>query len=119
MGFSMQCDNKGCRQYQDPELDMKDSQNPNEWEALCAECGLAITSATYFAKVQMRHMGQLHRPKKQQQAFVVKCGACNKEGRPRLGAGSSLLCFHCGGEHTSLGGPFKQMLLTMLRNGRT
>jgi hypothetical protein len=119
MGFTIQCDNKGCRQLQEPELDLKDSKNPDEWDALCSECGLPIKSATYFAKVQMRHMGQLYRPKQQQQAFVVKCADCSKEGKPTLGAGNSLLCFHCGKEHTSLGAPFKQMLLTILRVGRT
>lgn len=119
MGFSIQCDNKGCRQYQDPELDMKGSKNVDDWEVICTECDLEIKSITKFAKTTMRHMGQLKRAKKQQQAFVVKCGECNKEGRPSLGSHSSLLCFHCGKEHTALGGPFKQMLLTMLRNGRT
>jgi len=67
----------------------------------------------------MRHMGQICRPKKQQQAFIVKCSECNKEGRPRLGANDTLLCFHCGSEHGSLSPPFKQMLLTILRSGRT
>ncbi len=119
MGFTIQCDNKGCRQYQEPELDLKGSDNPNDWDVLCSECGQPIKAATYFAKVQMRHMGQIYRPKQQQQAFVVKCGECQKEGRPRLGTGDSLLCFHCGKEHKSLAAPFKQMLLTILRNSRT
>lgn len=119
MGFTIQCDNKECRQYQEPELNLKDSKDPNEWEVMCSTCGLVINSVTYFAKVNMRHMGQIYRPKSKQQAFCVKCASCSKEGRPSLGENNSLLCFHCGEEHSSLGAPFKQMLLTFLRNGKT
>ena len=84
MGFTIQCDNKGCMKMQEPEVDTKDNKDPNKWDVLCAECHLPIQSVTYFAKVQMKSMGQIRRAKPQQQAFVVKCGTCLKEGKPKL-----------------------------------
>lgn len=115
MGFTIQCDNKGCRKYQDPSVDLKGSEDPDKWEVICEECGQPIKSVTYFAKVQMRHMGQILKQKKHKEAFVVKCEHCLKEAKPKIGLNETLICVHCGKEFTNLTEEFKRMLLTVLR----
>ena len=113
MGYNVQCDNSGCRLFQYPELDLKNSKKPEDWEVICAECGKDIKSVTEFAKRSMAGMGQIKRAKTKQQAFAVKCVACKQEARPVLGTKNSLLCAHCNVE-LNLSGPFKQSLLVIL-----
>ena len=118
MGFAVQCDNHGCREYQEPQLDMKDSQDPTKWVVICSECQKPIKSVTYFTKVQLRHMGQILKQHQQRQSFSVKCDYCGKIGRPKLGIDNVILCFDCGKEHTNLTSQFKKMLLNLLKNNQ-
>ena len=74
MPFSMQCNNKGCAQIQNPYLD------PKTDKVYCSLCDKEITTATYFAKAQMKASKQYK--EKSGKSFSVKCTNCNAEDRP-------------------------------------
>ena len=111
MGMLICCDNKKCGQTTEALLD----KETNEVYCAAPECGKIIKSVTPFAKSAMRGMGQFKRTVKSQEAFAVKCEGCQKMSRPKLSQGS-LVCPHCGKEHTTLQAPYahaiKQYLLT-------
>lgn len=110
MGFQIHCDNKGCFKEQEPLL------NTETDEVLCSECSKPIKRVTSFAKTQMKALGQIYRgPDKKQQAYAVLCQSCNKQATPQINAKKELVCPHCQKQH-QLSGPFKQMLLSFLKN---
>ena len=118
MGFYVQCDNAGCKEYQEPGLELNNSEKPEEWDAICSECGKPIEGITRFAKISMRGMGQVLKSKTKQEAFSVKCAKCTKEGKPTL-VGKELVCFSCGEKHTNLSAPFKHALMSTLQSNNS
>lgn len=111
MGFMICCDNKKCGQTTEALLD----KNTDEVYCAAPDCGKVISNVTSFAKAAMKGMGQYKRVVKSQEAFAVKCESCLKMSRPKL-TKNTLLCPHCGKEHTTLQAPYahaiKQYLLT-------
>lgn len=116
MAFSIQCTNKGCREYQNPKLDInKDSDTYNE--VICSNCGKTIENVSQFHKTAMKSIGQVKRDDNNKQAFAVSCPKCSKADRPILGQNNELLCKHCGAEQSQLSRPFAQALLSVLKSG--
>lgn len=115
MGFLMYCDNKKCGKSQEPMLDKKTD------EVFCSACGEVIKNVTPFAKASMRSMSQFKRTVKSQEAFAVNCDKCAKMSRPKLDQ-NSLICPHCGTEHTTLTAPYihaiKEYIKTNSVSGR-
>jgi hypothetical protein len=116
MGFLIQCDNKKCREFQEPVLD-KDTDDVH-----CSQCDGVIDHVSIFAKRQMRANGQIKRESVPKQAFAVKCVSCEKIMCPQLieeksdgQATSKLVCPSCGEEHTHLGAPYKQTVVAFLK----
>lgn len=111
MGFLVYCDNKSCKKEMEPVLDK------NTKEVFCTECGKTINSVTEFAKNQMVSLGQVKRSDKKQQAFSVKCEACQKESPPKLvkdGSNTKLVCPMCEVELTNLSAPYANMVKQVL-----
>lgn len=112
MGFLVYCDNKGCGKDQEPVLDV------NTGEVFCTECGKTIKTVTEFAKRQMKALGQVKRAVKKQQAFSVKCNACNRENPPKIGEKNKIVCSFCDAELTDLPKPFQQVIRNFIRAQR-
>lgn len=108
MGFSIQCDNKGCGKYQEPKLNLE----TNDVE--CADCGQPIKSVTSFAKNQMKSLGQIKRAEQTQQAFSVQCANCKKSAPPVL-SGKDILCAICKKE-LSVSAPYAAILREKFKN---
>ena len=115
MGFLIQCDNKKCREFQEPALD-KETDNVH-----CSKCDGIIDHVSIFAKRQMRAMGQIKRESVPKQAFAVKCvnEECNKILCPKLleekDKKIKLLCPSCDSEHTQLSAPYAQTVIAFLK----
>jgi len=115
MGFLIQCDNKTCREFQEPALD-KDTDKVH-----CSKCNGVIEHVSIFAKRQMRAMGQIKKESVPKQAFAVKCAAegCEKIQCPKLveeeGKKTKLLCPVCEVEHTQLSAPYAQTVIAFLK----
>ncbi len=107
--FVIQCDNKGCKEMQEPTLDVKTN------EVICSECQNPITNVTHFTKVQMKSLGQIKRDDKKSQAYSVKCPLCSKEGCPVLNDNKEIVCQYCAAAQSQLSGPFKQVIMDHLR----
>ena len=104
MGFLIYCDNKGCGKDQEPVIDVKTDQ------VFCTECGKEIKSITVFAKKTMKSLGQIKRAAKKQQAFSIKCKACNKENPPKIDDKNKIVCGACNSELTDIPKPFQQVI---------
>ncbi len=89
MGFRVYCDNKGCREEQEPLLD----ETTNE--ALCAVCGKDIKNMSVFAKRQLKSFGQVKKTVSRQEAFAVNCTSCKKSAAPLVN-GNDFSCSFCG-----------------------
>ena len=77
MPFSVICNNRDCRQLQNPYLD-KDTNL-----VYCSACDAEITNITPFIKNQMRMNKQFRTTNKaKKKAFELKCPLCLKESRP-------------------------------------
>lgn len=111
MAFVTFCDNKGCRKEQLPLL------NTATNEVVCSECGKPINSITSFAKSQLKSLGQVTSKRKTQETYSVKCGSCQKEGRPVL-QNDKLICVQCSGEITTLSKPFEIILKKALTSNK-
>lgn len=74
MAFSLQCNNKGCFQTQQPYLD------PKTECVYCSACDKEIQQVTSFVKNQMKMFKQFKEKKKL--SFSTKCGNCSTEDRP-------------------------------------
>lgn len=113
MGFLIQCDNKKCREFQEPFLD-KETDNVH-----CSRCNGIIDYVSIFTKRQMRAMGQIKRESVPKQAFSVKCESCEKIMCPKLkeeeGQKVKLLCSSCGNEHSQLSAPYAQTVIAFLK----
>lgn len=113
MGFLIQCDNKECREYQEPALDKETDQ------VHCSKCDGVIEHVSVFTKRQMRAMGQIKKESAPKQAFSVKCDSCEKIMCPKLleeeGEKTKLLCPHCDREHTQLAPPYAQTVIAFLK----
>ena len=113
MGFLMQCDNKKCREYQEPVL------NKETDEVHCSKCDGVINHVSIFAKRQMRALGQVKRESVPKQAFSVKCESCKKVLCPKLveeqGKKTKLICPVCGEEHKQLPAPYAQTVIAFLK----
>lgn len=113
MGFLIQCDNKKCREYQEPVLD-KETDNVH-----CSKCDGIIEHVSVFTKRQMRAMGQIKRESAPKQAFSVKCESCEKIMCPQLleeeGQPIKLVCQACGNEHSQLSAPYAQTVIAFLK----
>lgn len=125
MGFLIQCDNKKCREFQEPALDKETD------DVHCSKCDGIIDHVSIFAKRQMRALGQIKRESVPKQAFAVKCAAeeCGKIMCPKLVeekddtkktssrsfAKTKLLCPACGVEHTQLSAPYAQTVKAFLK----
>ena len=115
MGFLIQCDNKKCREFQEPTLD-KDTDKVH-----CSKCDGEIDHVSIFARRQMRAMGQVKRESVPKQAFAVKCVAegCEKITCPKLleeeGKKTKLLCSICKAEHKQLSAPYAQTVIAFLK----
>jgi len=125
MGFLIQCDNKKCREFQEPQL------NKDTDEAHCSICDGVIDHISIFAKRQMRAMGQIKRVSVPKQAFAVKCASegcekimCpklveNKDKAKKVGgrvlSHAKLECPACGVEHTHLSAPYAQTVIAFLK----
>lgn len=115
MGFLIQCDNKKCREFQEPALDKETDK------VHCSKCGGVINHISVFAKRQMRALGQVKRESVPKQAFAVKCvvEGCEKIQCPKLveekGKKSKLECPVCGAEHTQLSAPYAQTVKAFLK----
>lgn len=86
--FQIQCNNKGCFQINEAQLD------PKTDEVICSECSLPIGNVSIFAKRQLKSMGQILRKDKVQETFGVACPACKGSGKPISVAGT-FVCKHC------------------------
>ena len=108
----MQCDNKTCREYQEPVL------NKETDDVYCSKCGGIIKYVSVFAKREMRASGQVYREFVQKQAFSIKCASCEKVMCPKLkeedGQKAKLLCPLCDKEHL-LSAPYAQTLIAFLK----
>jgi len=112
MGFLIQCDNKECREYQEPALDKKTDL------VHCSKCDGVIKHVSIFTRRQMLAMGQIKRETVPKQAFSVKCNSCEKIMCPKLESQDNknkLLCPACGVEHTQLSPPYAQTVVAFLK----
>jgi hypothetical protein len=113
MGFLIQCDNKKCREFQEPTLDKETD------EVHCSSCDGVISHISIFAKRQMRAMGQTKRVSVPKQAFSVKCPSCEKIQCPTLveedGKKTKLTCPACGADHSQLSAPYAQTVIAFLK----
>ena len=113
MGFLIQCDNKECREFQEPVLDKETD------DVHCSKCDGTIDHVSIFAKRQMRAMGQIKKESVPKQAFSVKCTSCEKIMCPKLleeeGKKTQLLCPSCGEEHSQLSAPYAQTVIAFLK----
>lgn len=111
MGFLITCDNKGCFETMEPLLDK------NTDRVFCTVCGKEITSVTYFAKVQMKSMGQTMNNQKTSQAFSVRCNFCGAAGQPTIGADGKIHCSTCKSHMDHLSPPFAHVIRQMIGKG--
>ena len=113
MGFLIQCDNKKCREYQEPALDKETDL------VHCSKCDGVIEHVSIFAKRQMRAMGQIKKESVPKQAFSVKCNSCEKIMCPKLleekDKKTKLICPSCDAEHTQLSAPYAQTVIAFLK----
>ncbi len=113
MGFLIQCDNKKCREFQEPVL------NKETDDVHCSKCDGVIEHVSIFAKRQMRAGGQIKRESVPKQAFSVKCSSCEKIMCPKLheeeGKRAKLFCPSCDVEHTQLSTPYAQTVIAFLK----
>jgi len=106
MPFSTQCTNKSCRKIQAPYMDKETEK------VYCSECHQEILGLTYFAKVQMKSIGQYReRPKI---SFATKCNECGLESRPK-NVNNDIVCGICGKPLKHLSDIFKNMLKEQLK----
>jgi ribosomal protein L34E len=105
MPFLINCNNKGCGEFQAPYLD-KDTG-----EVFCSACGKTLSNITQFAKNQMKTLKQF-KPKSKK-SFSVKCNHCQKEERPIVLNGS-LICGLCKKSLDKLTPTFTKMLIEQL-----
>jgi hypothetical protein len=96
MGFYINCDNKGCREYMEPKLDIQTNI------AYCDECGKEVKSITQFAKTQMRQLGQILKNKVTQTAFSIQCNNCKTMCVPIINKDNTVQCSQCNGFITNL-----------------
>lgn len=106
MAFSTQCTNKGCGKIQEPYIDKSDDK------IYCSECNREIENLTYFAKQQLKALGQYR--KKPKISFAVKCEKCGAEARPLL-VNDDVVCGKCKQALNNLSLPFKNMLKDKLK----
>lgn len=88
MAFLICCENKKCREYQEPLLDEKNNK------VVCSICNEEIKNITQFAKNQLKFSGQIKRGGSKKQSFSVKCKECSVEGTPVLKK-NKLFCAGC------------------------
>ncbi len=100
MPFSIQCNNKGCGQIQNPFLDKGTDK------VFCSSCNGEITNVTIFAKNQMKSLGQFGT--KKQKSFSIKCTSCSSQERP-IKKENQYCCGKCKKE-LSIPAAFKLML---------
>src|SRR5882724_11179121 len=86
--FRTYCTNVGCKKEMEPVLDKTDNK------IYCTACSKEITGVTDFMKRQLETLGQIRKDEKPQQAFSVKCNACQKSNPPKLKDGE-LFCSNC------------------------
>ena len=111
MGFLITCDNKGCFESMEPLLDK------NTDRVFCTACGKEMKSVTYFAKVQMKSMGQTLNSQKTSQAFSVRCNFCGSVGQPIVAADGKILCSACKSHMDYLSAPFAHTIRQMVSKG--
>lgn len=108
MGFLITCDNKGCFETMEPLL------NKNTDQVFCTACGKEIKSVTYFAKVQMRSLGQTMNNQKTSQAFSVRCTHCGTVAQPTVAADGRIHCSACKSHLSDLAAPFAHTIRQMV-----
>ena len=115
--FSIQCDNKKCREYQSPTLEIvkndKGDIDYNASKVICSECNLPINNLTIHMKISMRGLGQIKRADNPKKAFAIECQSCHKKDQPIM-ANKEITCKHCESVYSNLPAPFKQTLLQFL-----
>lgn len=108
MGFLITCDNKGCFETMEPLIDK------NTDKVYCTSCGKEIKGVTYFAKVQMKSLGQTMNNQKASKAFSVRCNYCGAVGQPTVDNGK-IHCGFCKAHLDYLSPPFAHTILQMLK----
>jgi len=108
MGFLITCDNKGCFETMEPLL------NKNTDQVFCTACGKEIKSVTYFAKVQMKSLGQTMNNQKESRAFSVRCNACGTVGQPIVAQDGNIHCSACKTHMSDLSPPFAHIIRQMV-----
>lgn len=111
MSFLIQCDNKKCLQLQAAKLDKTSN------EVICQECGESITNITYFAKQQLKSLGQTIDKTKSKETFAVKCSSCSAEGKPII-LNDKFCCNNCKEELDNLSHSFKYLLKLHFKNDK-
>lgn len=112
--FLIFCNNKGCGEYQSPNLDVATN------EVICSSCGKPITTVTSFAKTQLKAMGQIKRTDNKQKAFAVQCKECKNVGQPKIVKKDDqeiLVCNKCGSP-LLLSKPYRHVVLEFLKNNK-
>lgn len=109
MGFLLQCDNKGCFEQMEPNLDVETD------EVFCSKCGKEIKNVTVFAKRQMKTLGQTMKNQKSSRAFAVQCKYCKKTDQPKVDAASKINCGSCGKHLDYLPAPFAYTILQNIK----
>lgn len=106
----LQCDVKGCRKENESLLDTASN------DVYCGECGEVMNNQSEFVKKTLKSLGQIKRSTGKQQAYSVKCAACNREGAPDVNSKRQLVCRGCKVVMTHIAKPFEQLILTALKN---
>lgn len=109
MSFLINCDNRKCLKIQAALLDTINNI------VICAECNNEIKNVTYFAKAQLKSLGQTCKNIKTKQSYAVKCSHCEMENMPII-KDDQFLCTNCKKELTNLSVPFKLILKDAIRN---
>lgn len=117
MAWNIQCNNKGCWEYQNPMLDVvkndKGEVDFDKSQVICSECEQPITSVTGFTKRSMYGMGQVKRDTQHQKAFTIECPRCSKKDQP-VQAKDQIACSHCGLIYDHLPAPYLQSVKQFL-----
>ena len=117
--FNIQCQNKGCWEYQKPALNLVKDANGNvdfdKSMVHCSNCNAIIPTVTSFTKRSMYGMGQVKKDVSHKKAFAILCNGCNTKDQPIIVNGNAQ-CPKCSHVHENLTKPFLEMIKQSLNN---